>query len=91
VIFSTAVGDSTAHVYQAYAAANLDPKVMPIASLTTTETKVRAMGFDVGERRVRLHKPLDDFELGAVGKQEYDLTCHNSSVTGLPFIGDPHA
>lgn len=48
VIFSTVVGDSTVFLYQAYADAGLDPKTMPIASLTTTEAEVRAMGADVG-------------------------------------------
>lgn len=49
VIFSTVVGDATIYLYQSYADAGLDAKVMPIASLTTTEAEVRAMGFDVGE------------------------------------------
>lgn len=49
VIFSTVVGDSTVYLYQSYIDANLDPKVMPIASLTTTEAEIQAMGFDVGE------------------------------------------
>lgn len=48
VIFSTIVGDATTHLYQAYADAGFDPKAMPIASLTTTEAEIRAMGFDVG-------------------------------------------
>jgi ABC-type branched-subunit amino acid transport system substrate-binding protein len=48
VIFSTVVGDATVHLYQGYADAGFDPKVMPIASLTTTEAEVQAMGFDVG-------------------------------------------
>lgn len=47
VIFSTVVGDSTVYLYQAFAEAGLDPRVTPIASLTTTESEVRAMGFDV--------------------------------------------
>ena len=47
VIFSTVVGYSTVYLYQAYAEAGLDARVMPIASLTTTESEVRAMGFDV--------------------------------------------
>jgi branched-chain amino acid transport system substrate-binding protein len=46
-IFSTVVGDSTVYLYQAFAEAGLDPRVTPIASLTTTESEVRAMGFDV--------------------------------------------
>jgi ABC-type branched-subunit amino acid transport system substrate-binding protein len=52
VIFSTVVGDSTIHLYQSYADAGFDPKVMPIASLTTTEAEIRAMGFDVGEGHI---------------------------------------
>ncbi len=47
VIFSTVVGDSTVHLYQAFAEAGLDVRATPIASLTTTESEVRAMGFDV--------------------------------------------
>ncbi len=49
VIFSTVVGEATIFLYQAYADMGLDPKVTPIASLTTSEAEVRAMGFDVGE------------------------------------------
>jgi branched-chain amino acid transport system substrate-binding protein len=47
VIFSTVVGDSTVYLYQAFAEAGLDARVTPIASLTTTESEIRAMGFDV--------------------------------------------
>lgn len=47
VIFSTVVGFSTVYLYQAFAEAGLDPRVTPITSLTTTESEVRAMGFDV--------------------------------------------
>lgn len=49
VIFSTVVGDSTTFLYQAYHDLGLNPKTVPIASLTTTEAEIRAMGFDVGE------------------------------------------
>lgn len=52
VIFSTVVGDATAYLYQSYAEAGLDPKRVPIASLTTTEAEIRAMGFDVGEGHI---------------------------------------
>lgn len=47
-IFSTVVGDSTQCLYRAYADAGLDPREMPIASLTTLESEVAQMGFDVG-------------------------------------------
>jgi ABC-type branched-subunit amino acid transport system substrate-binding protein len=47
VIFSTVVGYSTVYLYQAFAEAGLDACSTPIASLTTTESEVRAMGFDV--------------------------------------------
>ncbi|MFQ5785799.1 MAG: transporter substrate-binding domain-containing protein [Alphaproteobacteria bacterium] len=49
VIFSTVVGDATAHLYQSYADAGLDPRCMPIASLTTSEAEIKLMGADVGE------------------------------------------
>ena len=52
VIFSTVVGDGTAFLYQTYADFGLDPKVMPIASLTTAEAEIRAMGCDVGEGHI---------------------------------------
>jgi branched-chain amino acid transport system substrate-binding protein len=43
-IFSTVVGQGTAHLYRAYAEAGLDPKKTPIASLTTSESEVQEMG-----------------------------------------------
>ena len=52
VIFSTVVGYSTIYLYQSYAEAGFNPKVTPIASLTTTESEVRAMGFDVAEGQI---------------------------------------
>jgi ABC-type branched-subunit amino acid transport system substrate-binding protein len=52
VIFSTVVGDSTICLYQSYIDAGFDPKLMPIASLTTTEAEIRAMGVDVGEGHI---------------------------------------
>jgi branched-chain amino acid transport system substrate-binding protein len=52
VIFSTVVGEATVSLYQVYADMGLDPKRMPIASLTTTETEIRAMGADVGEGHI---------------------------------------
>lgn len=52
VIFSTVVGEGTVYLYQAYADLGLNPKTTPIASLTTTEAEIKAMGFDVGEGHV---------------------------------------
>lgn len=46
-IFSTVVGDSTSSLYRAYAESGLDPKIMPIASLTTSEAEISQMGIDV--------------------------------------------
>lgn len=51
-IFSTIVGQSTAYFYQAYADAGLHVKTMPIASLTTCESEVSDMGYDVAEGHV---------------------------------------
>ncbi len=52
VIFSTVVGEGTVYLYQAYTNVGLDPRKMPIASLTTTEAEIAAMGFDVGEGHI---------------------------------------
>jgi len=52
VIFSTVVGDSTTYLYQSYADFGFDSKKVPIASLTTTEAEVEAMGPDVGEGHI---------------------------------------
>ena len=52
VIFSTVVGDTTRHLYHAYSDAGFDPHLMPIASLTTTEAELLAMGHDVGEGHI---------------------------------------
>lgn len=52
VIFSTVVGDQTTHLYQAYRAAGLDPAKMPIASLTTGENEVVAMGSEAAEGHI---------------------------------------
>ena len=52
VIFSTVVGKSTADLYQSYSDFGFDPKEMPIASLTTTEAEIMAMGADVGEGHI---------------------------------------
>jgi branched-chain amino acid transport system substrate-binding protein len=52
VIFSTVVGEGTVFLYQTYADAGLDSGQMPIASLTTTEAEIQAMGFDVGEGHI---------------------------------------
>lgn len=45
-IFSTVVGNATRHLYHAYAEAGLNPRTMPIASLTTSEVEVAQMGVD---------------------------------------------
>jgi branched-chain amino acid transport system substrate-binding protein len=52
VIFSTVVGTSTIYLYQSYVEFGFDSKVVPIASLTTTEAEIRAMGYDVGEGHI---------------------------------------
>lgn len=42
-VFSTVVGNATAALYQAYADAGIDPKRMPICSLTTSEAEISQM------------------------------------------------
>jgi len=44
VIFSTVVGDSVVALHRQYRAAGLDPTKMPMASLTTSEEEIAAMG-----------------------------------------------
>ena len=51
-IFSTVVGSGTIYMYQVYNDFGFNPKIMPIASLTTTEAEIRAMGYDVGFQHV---------------------------------------
>lgn len=46
VIFSTVVGDSVVALHRQYRAAGLDPEKMPMASLTTSEIEIAAMGGD---------------------------------------------
>lgn len=48
VIFCNFVGESIPYFYQAYAEAGLDPKSMPIASLTTSESDIVAAGIEAG-------------------------------------------
>lgn len=52
VIFSTVVGEPTVYFYQTFAEFGLTSKAMPIASLTTTEAEIKAMGYDVGEGHI---------------------------------------
>jgi len=52
VIFSTVVGMATVYLYQTYNDFNLNANTVPIASLTTTEAEVQAMGPDVGEKHI---------------------------------------
>lgn len=44
VIFSTVVGDSVVALHRQYKAAGLNPAKMPMASLTTSEEEIAAMG-----------------------------------------------
>ena len=52
VVFSTVVGDATVHLYQEFFDAGFDPKISPIASLTTSEAEVSRMGDGVAEGSV---------------------------------------
>ncbi len=52
VIFSTIVGSATSKFYKSYWNAGLQPKQMPIASLTTSEAEVTAMGHEVATGHV---------------------------------------
>jgi len=51
-IFSTVIGETAVSFYAAYREAGLDPRDMPIASLTTTEAEVALMGAAVAEGHI---------------------------------------
>lgn len=51
-VFSTIVGDAAVKFYRAYARERFDPGVMPIASLTTAEAEVAAMGVEAAAGHV---------------------------------------
>lgn len=70
VVFSTVVGNSTVHLYQTYHDFGFDAKVMPIASLTTTEAEIRAMGHDVGEG----HLTAAPYFAGVAGERNLAFT-----------------
>ena len=65
VIFSTVVGSGTSHLYRAYAEAGFDPKRVPIASLTTTEAELRAMGFAYGQSHITAASYFEGVETAA--------------------------
>ncbi len=69
VIFSTVVGEATTYLYQTFNDFGLNPKTMPIASLTTTEAEISAMGADVGEG----HFTAAPYFQGAGGAREADF------------------
>ncbi|TWI35992.1 transporter substrate-binding protein [Paracoccus sulfuroxidans] len=51
-IFSTLVGNSALALYREYTRLGFDRRKTPIASLTTSEAEVRAMGSDIGEGHI---------------------------------------
>lgn len=48
-VFSTVVGVGVEHLYRSFAKSGLNPRVTPIASVTTSEAEIAAMGADLGE------------------------------------------
>lgn len=52
VVFSTVVGSATATFYKAFRAAGFDPAQTRIASLTTSEAEVAAMGAEAAEGHI---------------------------------------
>ncbi|MGF6935384.1 branched-chain amino acid transport system substrate-binding protein [Paraburkholderia sp. UCT70] len=48
-VFSTVVGVGVEHLYRSFAKSGLDPRTMPIASVTTSEAEIAAMGAHLGE------------------------------------------
>lgn len=52
IVFSTLVGTGVIYFYQAYMDMGFDARKTPIASLTTAEAEINAMGCDVGEGHI---------------------------------------
>jgi branched-chain amino acid transport system substrate-binding protein len=48
-VFSTVVGVGVERLYRSFAKSGLDPRVTPIASVTTSEAEIAAMGAHLGE------------------------------------------
>jgi branched-chain amino acid transport system substrate-binding protein len=51
-VFSTVVGVGMEHLYRSFARSGLDPYSMPIASVTTSEAEIAAMGAHLGEGHI---------------------------------------
>jgi len=85
VIFSTVVGDATSIFYQMYNDYGFDPKVMPIASLTTTEAEISDMGYDVGEGHITAAPYFDglESEAGSVFAARYKKRYGSDSSTNM--------
>lgn len=79
-IFSTVVGEATTFLYQAFADAAFDAKSMPIASLTTTEAEIQAMGADVAEG----HYTAGSYFQGMGGPREETFLSHYGRRFGDP-------
>lgn len=71
-IFSTVVGQSTTFLYQAFADAGFDAHRMPIASLTTTEAEIHAMGPALAEA----HYTSGSYFQGLGGESERTFITH---------------
>jgi branched-chain amino acid transport system substrate-binding protein len=51
-VFSTVVGIGIEHLYRSFARTGLDPYAKPIASVTTSEAEIAAMGAHLGEGHI---------------------------------------
>lgn len=71
-IFSTVVGNSTTFLYQAFADAGFDAQRVPIASLTTTEAEIQAMGSELAEG----HYTAGSYFQGMGGEMERTFITH---------------
>ncbi len=85
IIFSTVVGESTNLLYQAYTDFGFDPKIMPIASLTTTEAEICSMGLDVGEGHITAAPYFDgiDGEANSIFTSRYQQRYGKDEPTNM--------
>lgn len=64
-IFCNFVGDAIVHFYRAYAEAGLDPRTMPIASLTTSEADVAVIGTEASVGHITAATYFESIESNA--------------------------
>ena len=99
VIFSTIVGSATSKFYKSYWGAGLQPKQMPIASLTTSEAEVTAMRPEVAAGHITAAPYFESVNLpannefvrrykGIFGKEKCTNACAEAAYFQVHIFAD---